>query len=137
LIQFLSLWITKPYRSTSLNRLSRELNAADWLTERGIGPSAIMRETDINLSEERSAAISSMRGAAQRWLPGAAEVEARQALSEWSRDPQSPRILAESERKLDETEEGQKRIRLAQTKWSDSVEKLPDRSYENMRERSS
>lgn len=84
-----------------------------------------MRETDINLSEERSAATCSMRGAAQRCLPGAAEVEAGQALSEWSHDPQSPRILAESERKLDETEEGEKRIRLAQTNWSDSVEKLP------------
>jgi hypothetical protein len=113
------------------------LNAADWLIERGIGPSAIMRETDINLSEERSAAISSMRGAAQRRLPGTAEGEAGRALSEWSRDPQSLRVLAESERKLGETEEGQKQIRLAQTNWSDSVEKLPDCSYENMRERSS
>jgi hypothetical protein len=84
-----------------------------------------MRETDINLSEERSAAISSMRGAAQRRLPGTAEGEAGRALSEWSRDPQSLRVLAESERKLGETEEGQKQIRLAQTNWSDSVEKLP------------
>jgi hypothetical protein len=57
--------------------------------------------------------------------PGAAEVEARQALSAWSRDPQSLRVLAESERKLGETEEGQKHIRLAQTDWSGNVEKLP------------
>jgi hypothetical protein len=65
-----------------------------------------------------------MRGAAQRWLPGTAEVEAGRVLSEWSCDPQNLRILAESERKLDETEAEQKRIRLAQTNWSDSVEKL-------------
>jgi hypothetical protein len=32
------------------NRLCRELNAADWLIERGIGPSAIMRETDMCVS---------------------------------------------------------------------------------------
>jgi tetratricopeptide (TPR) repeat protein len=57
--------------------------------------------------------------------PAAAEVEARQALSVWSRDPQSLRVLAESERKLGETEEGQKQIRLAQTNWSGSVERLP------------
>jgi hypothetical protein len=57
--------------------------------------------------------------------PGAAQVEARQALAEWSRDPQSLRVLAESERKLGETEEGQKQFRLAQTNWSGSVENLP------------
>ena len=57
--------------------------------------------------------------------PGAAEVEARQALAEWSRDPQSLRVLADSERKLGETREGQKQIRLAQTNWSGSIEKLP------------
>jgi hypothetical protein len=40
-------------------------------------------------------------------------------------DHESLRVLAESERKLGETEEGQKHIRLAQTNWSGNVEKLP------------
>jgi hypothetical protein len=56
--------------------------------------------------------------------PAAAEVEARQALSAWSRDPQSLRIVAESETKLGKTEEGQKQIHLAQTNWSGSLEKV-------------